>query len=886
METFRGKVENTRDALIIFGKACRLGILQRITRRCLEEEKKEFVPGSVKWSPSRIYGDFLLYQELEYRLHNVKCYEDIDESIKKRIETEQLKYNVCNKGTFIYSKEGFNKKTISVTVDGSLQHMIIYEDKKGNHDDLHPPWAYVELANIEPSKSIIKQLGLRKRQQQQYQLKDIKLESNNDSNFKCENNVNMNNVNNNTNVNVMNNVNTVNIEKREFQTLSLNNLPSSIVNPFSPVTTTTTSHTTTPQTEISDPMKITNVINTNAINWLGRGGGRGNCQEKDEKVIEKGNSTTDGQHYGIINGFHHNPWQNSFSHLRSCVPSYYQSMIVREPLIPYHVPVSTQISTHIDSSVTLLYSKPKYNYYSTFPLPKYDNLSNFGRFKSLLNLEELSNNNALTLAKIKRIICQVGLGILGITTATTIMVVTWSEPYRDKFTNADYKSEEYIAAQKVVHLRVAKRLLSLCRLHTGIYIKGAQHLASLTFIVPREYTETLSILQDRAPYRSMNDVNKIFREEFDGLLPKDIYAEFEEIPMAAASLAQVHIDDKSVVVKVQYPDVSRLFHVDVWTMQSMSNLVSYFFPEFELTWIITEFKQNLISEFDFLREAKNGELTKQRFKHRGDELTVPNIIWDLTTKRVLTMEYIKGVKINDLVGLKSLGANPKWVRNLLLEVFAEMIFCHGIVHCDPHPGNALVTISPVTKKPQLVLLDHGLYRELSNDFRKTYCDLWKALILNDTKLLKETVDKLGVPQYIQFLPLIFTQRIPDSSTPLGEDMSIEEKELVHDQLKNIKLNDFFDFLESLPRDMLLVFRTINLVRGIHKELGGKSMERPLQRWYLLGGTPNLKRTLGYIQDKILMTIRLYFAELSIRILRWWYLLSRPIESPVTLITAA
>lgn len=382
------------------------------------------------------------------------------------------------------------------------------------------------------------------------------------------------------------------------------------------------------------------------------------------------------------------------------------------------------------------------------------------------------------------------------------------------------------------------------------------------------------------------------------------------------------------MVKVQYPDVSRLFHVDVWTMQSMSNLISYFFPEFEFTWIITEFKQNLIAEFNFLHEAKNGELTKQRFKHLGDELTVPNIVWDLTTKRVLTMEYIKGVKINDLVGLKSLGANPKWVRNLLLQVFAEMIFCHGIVHCDPHPGNALVTISPETKKPQLVLLDHGLYRELSEEFRKTYCDLWKALILNDTKLLGETVDKLGVPQYVQFLTLIFTHRIPDSVTPLGEDMSIEEKEIVHDQLKNIKLNDFFDFLELLPRDMLLVFRTINLVRGIHKELGGNSMESfkmnaryavrgvwcetqeeekrrieqaqrdkkdkkvsedmmmigPLQRWYLLGGTPNFRRTLGYLKDRILMAFRLYLAELSIRIWRWWYLLSKPIEAPEVITT--
>ncbi|CAG8649224.1 14407_t:CDS:2, partial [Acaulospora morrowiae] len=460
--------------------------------------------------------------------------------------------------------------------------------------------------------------------------------------------------------------------------------------------------------------------------------------------------------------------------------------------------------------------------------------------------KQILNPDALTLAKIGKFFRQASLGALGITTATTIMMLTWSETYRDRFTlvcagifrstvtlatwyrNIGYTSEEYKLARKVVHLRVAKRLLRLCRLHTGIYVKGAQHLASLTFIIPREYTETLSVLQDQAPFRGMGDVSKVFVEEFDGLRPKDLYAEFDEVPIAAASLAQVHRaktkDGQDVAVKVQYPDVSRLFNVDIWTMQSISNLISYFFPEFELTWIITEFRNNLISEFDFLKEARNGELTKQRFRHRSDELTVPDIVWELTRKRVLTMEYIEGVKVNNREGLKSLGVNPKWVRDLLLEVFAEMIFCHGVVHCDPHPGNALVAISPKTKKAQLVLLDHGLYRELSDDFRRTYCDLWKALILNDTTLLEKTAHQMGTPKYIKFLPLIFTQRIPDSSTPLGEDMSPEEKALVHEQLKKITLNDFFDFLESLPRDMLLVLRTINLVRGIHRELGGNSME--------------------------------------------------------------
>jgi hypothetical protein len=84
-----------------------------------------------------------------------------------------------------------------------------------------------------------------------------------------------------------------------------------------------------------------------------------------------------------------------------------------------------------------------------------------------------------------------------------------------------------------------------------------------------------------------------------------------------------------------------------------------------------------------LSRGRNGEATKERFRKRTD-FYVPEIYWDLSTKKILTMEFIQGVKVNDLEGLQKLGVSPKWVRTTLLEVFAEMIFQHGVVHCDPH----------------------------------------------------------------------------------------------------------------------------------------------------------------------------------------------------------
>ncbi|CAJ0761871.1 8730_t:CDS:10 [Entrophospora sp. SA101] len=165
METFHGIINTTKDALIIFAEACRQGVLYRITRRLTDEEKRCLRVGSIyvydefesrikrwtdgkQWSPSRIQGDFLVYHELCARFPDIKKYEDLDDMIKKRIEMENLKYYICNKGTFIHRKDGLFKKTISVKTDGGLNHMVIYENK--------------ELCNIEPSQELILNGALRK----------------------------------------------------------------------------------------------------------------------------------------------------------------------------------------------------------------------------------------------------------------------------------------------------------------------------------------------------------------------------------------------------------------------------------------------------------------------------------------------------------------------------------------------------------------------------------------------------------------------------------------------------------------------------------------------------------------------------------------------------
>ncbi|KAG0249189.1 hypothetical protein BG011_009521 [Mortierella polycephala] len=397
-----------------------------------------------------------------------------------------------------------------------------------------------------------------------------------------------------------------------------------------------------------------------------------------------------------------------------------------------------------------------------------------------------------------------------------------------RYASVGYTSDTYKAERKVVHQRCADRLLGLCRLNTGIYCKAGQHVASLTYVVPPEYTNTLSVLQDRAPFKSMKEVEQVFQEEF-GQRPMDLFREFDSVPLAAASLAQVHravtMDGRLAAVKVQYNDVSRLFKTDMWTMQTISSMIGFIFPEFELGWIVNEFRENLTSEFDFTNEARNGEATKERFRNRSD-FYVPEIFWDLSSKKILTMEFIDGVKVNDVEGLHKLGVSPKWVRQTLLEVFAEMMYQHGVVHCDPHAGNILITKDSFTGKSCFVLLDHGLYRTLDETFRYNYCQLWRALILNNQELLNKASGNIGIPEnYVGFIPLIFIQRPANANQKIGEGMTTEQKKEIRSSMKNVTMAEVFEFLEVLPRDMLLVFRTINLTRGIHQQLGGENVER-------------------------------------------------------------
>ena len=386
-------------------------------------------------------------------------------------------------------------------------------------------------------------------------------------------------------------------------------------------------------------------------------------------------------------------------------------------------------------------------------------------------------------------------------------------------------SDEYKASLKEINLRVANRLLDLCLSNKGIFTKFGQHLASLNHVLPKEYTETLTPLQDKALPEAFDGIRAVIETELNGEIHEH-FREFDEKPIAAASLAQVHRavtkEGREVAVKVQYPELSDQMDDDLWVMEQAMYTLEYFFPEFEMSWILPEFETAVGQELDFVNEKHNSQRLARCFAH-DKHVYIPQVEEKYSSKRVLTMEFIDGIKITNQMEIKRQGLDPRKIAHILSQAFGHMIFCEGFLHCDPHPGN--VFVRKVEGKEQIVLLDHGLYRELDEKFRQTFCRLFTSILMRDAEQLTICGTELGVGPYAKFFPLIFTGRTMSNTAKYDTPMTLSERKKLRQDLKQFNITDIGEFMKVLPRDMLFVFRISNLVRSLNKELGGSKRSR-------------------------------------------------------------
>ncbi|XP_048509948.1 uncharacterized aarF domain-containing protein kinase 5 isoform X2 [Athalia rosae] len=445
--------------------------------------------------------------------------------------------------------------------------------------------------------------------------------------------------------------------------------------------------------------------------------------------------------------------------------------------------------------------------------------------------------------------------------------------------SADYLLAPTVGDEdKLIHKRSAQRIFEGCLLNGGLYIKLGQGLAALNHILPREYVETLTLLQDKCLTREPDEVDSVFLEEF-GSKPKDVFKEFNEEPIAAASLAQVFKgithDGEPVAIKVQYIDLQDRFKSDIKTIEFLLKIVSVIHPKFDFHWVLQELKDTLAQELDFILEGKNSERCANDLKSHK-EVHVPKVYWNCSTKRILTTEWIDGCKINDTACLKEQGLDLSDVDRKLFSVMAEQIFHTGFIHADPHPGNILVRRGS-DGKAQLVLLDHGLYEILPEKVRHTLCNFWESIVLRKYNKMKKYAQELNVDDHILLAEMI-TQApmfVPGiTSMPSGMTLDSYMQQQAKERFDKVVIA-----LRAMPSNLMLVIRNLNTIRAIAREHGDPiNRYRALARLAVSGKHRTNNRTLwkklagttSYVWFETRLwtqSIRLWFINIYIKILQ-------------------
>ncbi|MDN5697937.1 MAG: AarF/UbiB family protein, partial [Rubrobacter sp.] len=292
------------------------------------------------------------------------------------------------------------------------------------------------------------------------------------------------------------------------------------------------------------------------------------------------------------------------------------------------------------------------------------------------------------------------------------------------------------------HRLGAGSLLDAAQELGGVLIKAAQFASTRPDLLPSPYIGPLSTLQDRVRPRSWEEIQPVISGELQRP-PDEIFLELEKEPLASASIAQVHRgilrDGRTVAVKARYPDIEERINSDFDTLDTIFETVSRFEPEIRLQPIADYLGWTLPLELDFSREAEAMSALRSAMSERNDVL-VPQPVDELSTGRMIVMEYAEGVGITDLPAMAMAGVEPAEVARLLNEAYAEQIFRHGILHADPHPGNLLVQPGP-----RLVLLDHGLTVKLNPEFVEILGRMVSALRDQDLQALSAALRDGGMP---------------------------------------------------------------------------------------------------------------------------------------------
>mmetsp|Transcript_8919 Transcript_8919/g.10423 ORF Transcript_8919/g.10423 Transcript_8919/m.10423 type:complete len:851 (-) Transcript_8919:342-2894(-) len=361
------------------------------------------------------------------------------------------------------------------------------------------------------------------------------------------------------------------------------------------------------------------------------------------------------------------------------------------------------------------------------------------------------------------------------------------------------------------------------------FVKLGQVVSTRTDVLPKTYTDVLNSLQDDVPAFSGVRAKEIVSEEL-GINVDEVFTDFSAIPLKAASLGQVHTayyKGEKVAIKVQRAGLKELFDVDLKNLKKLAVLLDKFDPKSDgadRDWvsIYEESERLLYLEIDYLNEADNGERFAKDFRDI-DYVRVPQFYRDLSTPRVLTMEFIESLKLTDIQQIESLGLDRDLLAKRTAEAFLRQIVETSYFHCDPHPGNLCVD-----DKGNLVYYDFGMMDELKPNVKEGFRKFCTALFaggptVNDNTLAKNAKqlvdgveeagvlargsDRLAVEKLARFFMRSF------KNNQLGKS-SGNIKQTLGTDLQTLTENDSFRF----PSTFTFIFRAFASVEGIGKGL--------------------------------------------------------------------
>ena len=358
------------------------------------------------------------------------------------------------------------------------------------------------------------------------------------------------------------------------------------------------------------------------------------------------------------------------------------------------------------------------------------------------------------------------------------------------------------------------------------FIKFGQVLSTRPDALPEAYTETLSKLQDDVPPAPYDEVRKVLEADIGD--PERVFTRFEREPISGASIGQVHVAERGgerYAVKVLRPGVRDRIETDLRVIESTLPLVLRFAKEgqrFTLSNLADQFKEAIREETDYGREARSVEMIRENLS--DEPVVVPRVVDELSSDRVITMEYVEGTKITDVESLRSQNIDPSRVVGDLQRAYIQMILEDGVFHADPHPGNLAVT-----PDGRVVFYDFGIVGRVSDETRDGIFDFYVAISRNDVDNMINAFIDMGAldPEVDREIARRMFNLMLDNVR--GREIDDERVEDLIDELQE----EMYEFPMRVPRDLALLFRTTTVLEGIFYTLDDDYDFFPVIRDYLV-----------------------------------------------------